>query len=256
MFVLLQIYKTNIMRYLIILFTILSVLCNCRETNAQGKIIRGKTETTQSKPSSPKQSVKPKETRGYLNGHEWVDLGLPSGTKWATMNIGAIRQTDEGTYYAWGETSIPSIKEEWYDGTIVPNYSPESCRLFGKNIGSISGTSYDVARTKWGDGWILPEKKDIEELAKYCDLEVVNFSGVDGYKITGPNGNYIFFPCTAVCSGHLKPFKSIDTYSCYWIGSEYSANMGCVLSLDRMDIKTGSANSKNVGYAVRAITRK
>lgn len=248
------------MRYLFVLLTVLSMTCFSLDSYAQGKVSRKKTETTHSKPSSskpsqPKQPVKPKETRGYLNGHEWVDLGLPSGTKWATMNIGATRITDEGTYYAWGETSIPSMTEQWYDGTIVRNYCRECCRLYGRSVGSISGTSYDVARSKWGDGWILPEQKDIEELEKYCDLEVVNFSGVDGYKITGPNGNYVFFPCTAVCSGSLKPFKSIDTYSTYWIGSESSKEMGKVLSFDRMEINTHSANNKNVGYAVRAITR-
>lgn len=249
------------MKHIIILFTILTLSFCTHDVYAQGKVSRKKTETTQSKPSSskqsqPKQPVKLKETRGYLNGHEWVDLGLPSGTKWATMNIGATRITDEGTYYAWGEITTPSLIERWSDGTVFPNYCRECCRLYGRSVGSISGTSYDVARSKWGDDWILPEQKDIEEIEKYCNLEIVNFSGVDGYKITGPNGNYIFFPCTGVFSGPIRPSKpSIDTYSCYWIGSEYSKDMGSLLSLDRMEINTHSANNKNVGYAVRAITR-
>lgn len=241
-------------RFSLLLLTLVPLLCF-----AQGKVSRPKKQTTNTTQQSilPKkqqtQQMQPKETRGYLNGHEWVDLGLPSGTKWATMNIGAYRATDEGTYYAWGEISTPNI-EEWYDGTKVPNYSRDCCRLYGRTMGSISGTSYDVAQSKWGTGWILPEKQDILELAKYCNLEVINVSGVDGYKITGPNGNYIFFPCTAVCAGALKPIKSIDTYSCYWIGTESSKYMGCLLHLDRMDIRTNGAN-KNVGYAVRAITR-
>lgn len=243
------------MKYLFIILALCSLVLTSNDTYAQGKVTRKRTETSQSKPSSPILQVQPKETRGYLNGHEWVDLGLPSGTKWATMNIGAYRSTDEGTYYAWGETSTPNIIEEWYDGTKVPNYCRECCRLYGRTMGSISGTSFDVAQSKWGSGWILPEKQDILELAKYCNLEVVNVSGVDGYKITGPNGNYIFFPCVSVCSGSLKPFKSIDTYSCYWIGTESDKDMGCLLHLDRMEIGTGGANNKNVGYAVRAITR-
>ena len=243
------------MKHLIILLSVLLMSSYSCEIYAQGKVTRKKTETSQSSHPIPKQQM-PKETKGFLNGHEWVDLGLPSGTKWATMNIGATRPTDEGNYYAWGETSIPSIIVENYDGTRYPNYSRECCRLYGRSMGNISNSSYDVARTKWGEGWMLPEKKDIVELEKYCTLDVAKISGIDGYKITGPNGNSIFFPCTDVRSCSLRTLKgSIDTYSCYWIGSEYSKEMGELLHLDRMQIGTSSAHDKNVGYAVRAICR-
>ena len=243
------------MKKIIDLLTVLLIVLCSQAGFAQGKVTRNITQKVQSKPSSRKQSIVPAETRGYLNGHEWVDLGLPSGTKWATMNIGATRSTEEGTYYAWGEVSTPYKSEKLWNGAIVPDYSSECCRLYGRCVGSISGTSYDVAKSKWGEGWILPEQNDIEELEKFCNLEVINILGVDGYKITGPNGNYIFFPCTGVKSGALPDTPSIETPSTYWIGTEESSSMGCVLSLDRMEIGTHFANSKNVGYAIRAITR-
>lgn len=242
------------MKYIVVVLTLCIIVFHSNETCAQGKVTRKKTESSRIKSVVPKRLVQPKKTHGYLNGHEWVDLGLPSGTKWATMNIGATRVTDEGYYYAWGETSIPSISQEWNDGTITPIYSRECCRLYRKCMGSISGTSYGVAQSRWGVGWILPEKKDVLELEKYCYLEVVNISGVDGYRISGPNGNSVFFPCTAVYSGRCRPTKGIDTYSCYWIGAERSKDMGYLLHLGRMDFGIG-INNKNVGYAVRAITR-
>ena len=82
---------------------------------------------------SDKQSITPTENltlyaqweeskgTGTANGHDWVDLGLPSGTKWATMNVGAESPEDYGDYFAWGETQPKSTytleNYKWYDST-------------------------------------------------------------------------------------------------------------------------------------------
>ncbi len=73
------------------------------------------------------------ESSGTINGHEWVDLGLPSGLKWATCNVGATNPWDYGDYYAWGETTTKST------------YTIDSSIIYGRPMGDISGDSrYDV----------------------------------------------------------------------------------------------------------------
>ena len=58
---------------------------------------------------------------GTANGHEWVDLGLPSGTKWATCNVGATKPEEYGNYYAWGETETKTTYNwstyKWCNGS-------------------------------------------------------------------------------------------------------------------------------------------
>lgn len=68
---------------------LIAILIGCgTEGFAQGRVSRSKTQTTTTK-QTKKQTQKAKTLTGVINGHEWVDLGLPSGTKWATCNIGA-----------------------------------------------------------------------------------------------------------------------------------------------------------------------
>ncbi len=120
---------------------------------------------------------------GEYNGYEYVDLGLPSGLKWATCNIGADSPEEYGNYYAWGETRI---KE---------SYTEQNCTTWEKQIGDISGNSqYDAARANWGGTWKTPDKSAFDELKKKCEWEWTTQNGVNGYKVIGPNGNYIFFP--------------------------------------------------------------
>lgn len=129
-----------------------------------------------------KQKANP--TTGTLNGHEWVDLGLPSGLKWATCNVGANSSTSYGDYYAWGETST----KNYYSDDNYPNGRNSSIPY------NISGTSYDVAHVKWGSSWRMPTFGEITELTRNCTFTWTTMNNVRGAKITGPNGNYIFLP--------------------------------------------------------------
>ena len=120
--------------------------------------------------------------------HEAVDLGLPSGTKWASCNVGATKPEEYGGYYAWGETEEKMVYDErnykyYQDGEYV-------------NIGSdISGTEYDVAHEKWGDNWCMPTKDDIKELIDNCTTEWTMLKDVNGIKFTSKiNGKSIFLP--------------------------------------------------------------
>lgn len=116
-----------------------------------------------------------------------VDLGL--SVKWADMNVGASTPTGYGNHYAWGETETRnSFTEEDYKYYINGEY-----KYIGKNI---AGTRYDVARMKWGGRWRMPSKEQFQELEKLCTWRWGKLNGVRGWKVIGPNGNYIFFPAT------------------------------------------------------------
>ncbi|MDE6689885.1 MAG: hypothetical protein K2J86_08430, partial [Prevotella sp.] len=125
-----------------------------------------------------------------INGHEYVDLGLPSGLKWAICNVGASSPSEYGNYYAWGET------------TTKAEFTEENNKTWEKNIGDISGNSdYDAARANWGGSWRLPSKKECEELDSKCTWTWTTQGGHNGYKVTGPNGNSIFLPAAGWCLG-------------------------------------------------------
>ena len=120
--------------------------------------------------------------------HEAVDLGLPSGTKWASCNVGATKPEEYGGYYAWGETEEKEV------------YSQDAYMYYKNgeyvNLGSdISGTEYDVVHVKWGGNWCMPTKDDIKELLDNCTSEWTTLNGVNGRKFTSNiNGNSIFLP--------------------------------------------------------------
>ncbi len=127
-----------------------------------------------------------------INGHEYVDLGLPSGLKWATCNIGANKPEEYGDYFAWGEV----VSKKKY---ALLNYKVS----LGFRMKEISGTQHDAARYNWGGSWRLPTKLEFQELINKCTINRANQSGKDGYKITGPNGNYIFLPAAGYYDGTL-----------------------------------------------------
>ena len=129
---------------------------------------------------------------GILNGHEWVNLGLPSGTLWATCNVGASSSHGFGGYYAWGETET---KDYYGDENYKFSYGPT--RPWGDRTvravqydGEVLAAIDDVATVKWGDGWHTPTNEEWEELMDNCTWTKVS----NGYKIIGNNGNSIFLP--------------------------------------------------------------
>ena len=117
-----------------------------------------------------------------------IDLGLPSGTKWACCNVGADKPEAYGGYYAWGETE----EKEVYNRDTYKYYQNGSY----VNIGSdISCTEYDVAHVKWGGKWCMPTLDDIKELLDNCTTEWTTLNGVNVQKFTSKiNGNSIFLP--------------------------------------------------------------
>ena len=152
-------------------------------------------------------------TIGTLNGHVWVDLGLPSGLKWATCNVGANSPEGYGNYYAWGETSTKS------------SYTYDNGTTCGKEMSDIGGNAnYDVARKQWGSSWRLPTKAEFEELLDEdnCTWEWTTQSGVNGYKVTGKiNGESIFMPAAGCRRG--TSLDSAGSYGYYWSSTPHGS---------------------------------
>ena len=158
------------------------------------------------------------------NGHSYVDLGLPSGTKWATMNIGAEEETDYGLYFAWGETQgYSGITDEKQFSWSDYKYGTSSSNLTKYNSTDGLTTlepSDDAATVNWGGKWRMPTVKQINELldTDNCTNEWVtdyNGSGVNGVLFTSVrNKNKLFAPSAGVCRGGL--LDDVGEYGRVW----------------------------------------
>ena len=153
------------------------------------------------------------EPTGSINGYDYIDLGLPSGLKWATCNVGANNPEDYGNYYAWGETETKPI---YHDTTSVTHGLIISELL---SQGYIDGNNkltsqHDAATANWGGTWRLPTKEELEELKNECTWTWTTQGGNNGYKVTGPNGNHIFLPAAGYRYGSSPYFAGERSY--YW----------------------------------------
>lgn len=144
-----------------------------------------------------------------LNGHEYVDLGLPSGTLWATCNVGAENPENPGDYFAWGETITKEIYDwksykysNFVDGRYVLNkYCTDSFCGYNGYVDSliVLEPDDDVVRALWGEGWRMPTREEYNELYQNTTYAWITRNGVEGRLLTGSNGNSIFFPATGFC---------------------------------------------------------
>ena len=129
-----------------------------------------------------------------INGHEYVDLGLPSGLKWATCNVGAETPEAYGNYYAWGETSTKSSYSSSNSATYELSYSQLRSQGYIDSEGNLTA-QYDAATANWGGDWRMPTYSEQEELLNNCTWTWTTQNGVNGYKVTSKvNSNYIFLP--------------------------------------------------------------
>jgi len=162
-------------------------------------------------------------TRGQLNGHEWVDLGLPSGTKWATCNVGADTPEGYGEYFAWGETTTKeTYSSSTYsysnDGKLTKYCNNAECGNDGfTDALTILEASDDAAIANWGAGWRMPTYDEMLELINNCTVTWTIQNGVNGSLFTGQNGNSIFMPAAGYSNGS-SPYDS-SNYGSYWSSS-------------------------------------
>lgn len=138
--------------------------------------------------------------------HDGVDLGLPSGTLWATCNVGADVPEGFGDFFAWGEV-MPKDYYGWKNyqyGSVVNDrfqitkYCSDSCCGLNGFVDKLVVLELDddAATVNWGEGWRMPTKEDWEELWQKTTSEWTSMNGVGGLLLTGWNGNSIFLPAT------------------------------------------------------------
>lgn len=145
---------------------------------------------------------------GTYNGHEYVDLGLPSGTLWATCNVGADIPEGYGNYYAWGETTTKVNSYNWGyyswasykycngDYNQLTKYCTNSdfgFNGFTDNLKTID-SSDDAATVNWGSGWRIPTYDEWVELRQYTTSTMTMQNGVNGLFFTANNGWTLFLP--------------------------------------------------------------
>ena len=145
------------------------------------------------------------------NGQLYVDLGLPSGLKWAKCNVGAEKETDYGYYFMWGDIEDKSYDECSWESYKYCNWSYDTLTkyntfpLFGEKPDDKTklDSEDDAARVHMGGDWRMPTQTEIQELLENTENEWVedfNGSGVNGRKFTSKiNGNSIFIPAAGIC---------------------------------------------------------
>ena len=160
--------------------------------------------------------------------YEYVDLGLPSGTLWATCNLGASSPEEYGDYFAWSET-VP--KDEYtYENYKWWYYDEDGYRYISKyntssDFGPVDNKTEmepedDAARVNMGTSWCLPSVEQVVELVNSCTWQWTQSNGVNGHLVTGPNGNTMFLPAAGYRDGSSLEYAG--TYGIYWSRSLYS----------------------------------
>lgn len=226
------------------------------------------------------------------NGHAYVDLGLPSGTLWATMNIGATSVTDYGGYYAWGETETKayekftdkdykfySVSNETYSGSTKYIYITKYTHIYNGNTvaGFFKWTSNDdkttldveddVASVKWGGDWRMPTTEEFTELRTNCTFEKATVNSKTVVKVIGPNHNFIYVPL----AGQMDYTNSFNQRyageNAYLWSSTSTATLtqqaypyngiGAKLQIWNNQVECYTDNNqRRTGYSVRAVLKK
>lgn len=137
-----------------------------------------------------------------------VDLGLPSGTKWADRNVGASAPEEYGSYFAWAETATKrNYKQDTYQYYVDGAY---------QDIGwNIAMTDKDAAHVMWGGSWETPDSVHAKELVDNCTWTWTKLNDVAGYEVKGPNGNSIFLPAAGIRVSRRTSFDETGgKYAC------------------------------------------
>ena len=209
----------------------------------------------------------------YLLSNEWpsssvdeyVDLGLGSGTLWATHNLGATNPEDYGDYFAWGET-VPNKESYTWQTTAWAYYENSSLHFSKYNTSSTYGEidnkteldpEDDAAYVNWGPQWRMPSAAQIDELLTQCTWQWAQVNGVKGRLLTGPNGNTMFLPAAGQRSG--ANLSSAGTNGIYWTRELYYTGtnnynpMNAFRLYFSSGIKQKGNGSRNYGYTVRPV---
>ena len=151
-----------------------------------------------------------------INGHEYVDLDLPSGKCWASTNYGSSTPEGYGTYLNWDDNSIIS--------------------------------------SKWGTDWMTPSIEDIQELENNCTWEWSTKNGYNGFIVKGKNGNTIFLPASGYMMLGQSSAKRVGEWVYYW-SSTKSGDMANIMMCTSSDVWYGEMNTTMTKLPIRPITK-
>ena len=206
-------------------------------------------------------------TVGPIDTHEYVDLGLPSGTLWATCNIGADNPEDYGDYFAWGETTgykngktnFDWSTYKWCNGSesTLTKYCNDSS--YGNNGFTDTLTELepedDAAYVNWGANWRMPSKEQFEELtnSSYTTTTWTTQNGVYGRKITSKsNGKSLFLP--AAGSRNDTSLGNAGGYGYYWSRTLSARDPSGAYDLDvSSNYILPFSSDRYVGFTVRPV---
>ncbi len=161
-------------------------------------------------------------TTSVENGYDYVDLGLPSGLKWATCNVGATNPEEYGNYYACGETTPKSTYSwstyKWCNGS----YDTMTKYCTNSDYGTVDNKKVldkedDAASVNMGGSWRMPTRAEQDELRTECTWIWTTLNGVNGYNVEGPNGNSIFLPAAGYRND--SGLNDKGSYGYYWSSS-------------------------------------
>ena len=202
---------------------------------------------------------------GTFNGHACVDLGLPSGTLWATCNVGANAPEEYGDYFAWGETT-PKNTYLWNtykycnggDGrNTLTKYCHDSkygYNGFTDNL-TILQAGDDAAAVNWGSGWCTPTKEQWIELVQNTTHQWTTLNGVDGMLFTATNGITLFWPAAGYRGGAVLSQEG----SCgwYWANSlNITPSFANMLYFKSLGCNVNSVNERFHGYPIRPVLNR
>ena len=172
-----------------------------------------------------------------------VDLGL--SVLWADCNVGGDSESPIGGLYGWADPTGEKASQN------IKDYLEFEGGLYIKTPRNISGTQYDIATAKWGQGWRMPSKEDWKELIEKCKWTKEKAFHVYGYRVEGPNGNSIFLPNTGLRYGEAIS----NTDAGYYWTSEMAQNnreCACYYYFDR-EIHNESVDTRTFVYSGRAV---
>ena len=195
--------------------------------------------------------------------HEFVDLGLPSGTLWATCNIGANNPEDCGDYFAWGETE-PKEVYDWksyrygnlvYDHFELTKYCTDSSyglNGFVDNLVVLETVDDAAAAANWGMEWRMPTKEEWKELYMKTTCTHTVQNGVSGWLFNASNGNSLFLPAAGFCIDDGPICTGLGTYWSSSLHTEY-LDRGWSFHFDSDECHVCGTYERSRGQVVRAV---
>lgn len=204
------------------------------------------------------------QVSGSHQGHDYVDLGLPSGMLWATCNVGASKPEEYGDYYAWGETETKTryvwSTYMWCEGTKTS--MTKYCKYDSYGVVDNKVTleySDDIARVKWGGKWRMPTYSEFNELKDHCSFYAETINGIKGIKVVSDrNYKSVFFPLAGFYSNNSL-YDAGKIFSCWSSSLSSGDSFDAYCSLingETYFLEMTYLNERYLGLTVRAVMSK